>query len=427
MVKDFGPIYFHTYDMYDFAKQKIIKNTPLKNPDKEFLKEFYLARKENISPYHGRDEDKNLLVIQVEAMQEFVVDLKIQGEEVTPFLNKLKNDSFYFSNIYHQVAGGNTSDAEFLLNTSLYPAVTGSVNYLYPVNSYISLADILNDKGYTARSFHGFESTFWNREIVYRNYGYDKYYSMNDFNLDEKRGWAISDESFFRQSMDYTQENEKFFSFFITLSSHHPYGGFNDIDLDTGDFADSQVGNYLKSIRYVDMAIENLFKNLEDQGILDNTIIVIYGDHSGLYQDQRQLVEKLLDLDGSDLDWKLIQKVPLWIYDGKEGKVIDKIGGQIDIMPTILDLYGLEHPYILGKTLLNGEDAYAVKRDGTVILDGYYYDNLTGILYDTITKEPIENDLLMEKITLRQKELVVSDLIIRKDLINNNKLGEIIK
>lgn len=429
IAKDFGTLYFHGYDIYDFAKQKIGQNTPLKEDEKEIIRGFYSNKDNDTSKYFGTAKDKNLIVIQVEAMQGFVPELIVEGKEVTPFLNGLKNNSYYFNNIYHQVAGGNTADAEFMLNNSLYPSVTGSVNYLYPMNKYLTLADILNGEGYTSRMFHAYESSFWNREAVYKNYNYEKFYSMNDFNLEEKRGWAVSDDSFFKQSIDISEENSKFFSLLITLSSHHPYDAFSDIELETGDYNDTQVGNYLKSMKYVDMALENLFNDLKERELLENTMIVIYGDHSGLYQDQRGLVEKLLKLDGSNLDWNMVQKVPLWIFNGEaeDVKDIDKIGGQIDILPTILDLMGLSHPYSLGKSLLNENPGYVVKRDGTLILEGHYYDNLEKALYDTQTKKKVENSSIMSEISDKQNELAVSDLILKKDLLKSNRLLEIIK
>lgn len=429
MAKDFGTLYFHGFDLYDFAKQKVSKNTPLSDEELYIIQEFYKNKDNSPSKYFDTASDKNLIVIQVEAMQEFVVGLGIEGEEVTPFLNKLKDNSFYFNNIYHQVAGGNTSDAEFLLNNSLYPAITGAVNYLYPTNEFLSLGKIMKDNGYISRAFHGYESSFWNREAVYRNYGYDKFYSVNDFDLNEIRGWAISDKSFFKQALDISFENQKFYSFLITLSSHHPYDAFADIDLYTGRFEGTQVGNYLKSMNYVDTAIESLFKDLEERGELDNTIIVIYGDHSGLYQDQRSLVEELLGLDGSNIAWSKIQKVPLWIYTGSqlEGRTVDKVGGQIDILPTILDLMGIDHPYLLGNSLLVEGTGSCLKRDGTVILDDYYYDNIEKKLYDINTNNPVENPLIMEKVMEKQKELIVSDTILKKDLLSKDKLLEILK
>lgn len=428
MAKDFGTLYFHGFDIYDFTKQKISKNTPLSDEELNIIKDFYKNKDNSPSKYFGTIDNKNLIVIQVEAMQQFVVDLEIEGREVTPFLNRLKNNSFYFNNIYHQVAGGNTSDAEFLLNNSLYPAITGAVNYLYPTNEFLSLGKIMRDRGYIANSFHGYESSFWNREVVYRNYGYNKFYGINDFEINEKRGWAISDRSFFEQALDISLKNDKFYSFLITLSSHHPYDAFSDIELHTGKFEGTQVGNYLKSMYYVDSAIESLFNKLEESGELNNTVIVIYGDHSGLYQDQRSLVEDLLNLDGSNIDWLKIQKVPLWIYTGSEleGRTIDKVGGQIDILPTILDLYGINHPYALGNSLLVEDDGSCLKRDGTVILKDYYYDNIEKVLYDMNTNELVENSIVMEAVKEKQKELIVSDTILKKDLINNNKLLEII-
>ncbi|MCK9443677.1 MAG: LTA synthase family protein [Tissierellaceae bacterium] len=428
IAQDFGTLYFHGFDVYDFAKQKITRNRPLREKEKELIREFFGNKGNNQSKYHGISSNKNIIVIQVEAMQEFAVDLTIEGEEVTPFLNRLKENSFYFENIYHQVAGGNTSDAEFMLNNSLYPAPTGSVNYLYPTNRFISLGEILGREGYVSRAFHGYEPSFWNREAIYRNYKYDKFYSWNDFELKEIRGWAISDESFFKQSLDISLENEKFFSFLITLSSHHPYGGFDDIDLNTGKLEGTQVGNYLKSMRYVDMAIESLFKKLKDLGELNNTMVIIYGDHNGLYEDQRALVEDLLDLDGSNVDWKKTQKVPLWIFSGQnKGENIKKVGGQIDIMPTIMDLLGLENSFSFGKSLLMEEPGYCVKRDGTVILEDYFFDNSVKTLYHLESNEIVDNSLILADIEEKQKELIISDIILGKNLFNHDKLLEILE
>jgi len=428
VAKDLGTLYFHGFDIYDFTKQKISRKRPLKEEDRELIREYFGKKGNNNSTYHGTGLDKNLIVIQVEAMQEFVTDLVIEGKEVTPFLNQLKKNSFYFENIYHQVAGGNTSDAEFMLNNALYPAPTGSVNYLYPTNGFLSLGEFLTKEEYVSRAFHGYDASFWNREAVYRNYKYDKFYSLNDFKLDDIRGWAISDQSFFEQSLDISLENDKYFSFLITLSSHHPYGGFDDIDLHTGKFEGSQVGNYLKSMKYVDTAIESLFKDLKDRGELENTILVIYGDHSGLYEDQRALVEELLKLDGSNIDWKKIQKVPLWIYNGQsQSKTVKKIGGQIDIMPTILDLLGLEYPFGFGNSLLIEGPGYCVKRDGTVILEGYYFDNGGKLLYNLESNKEADKPLLLKEIEERQKELIISDMILEKDLIGHDRLLEILR
>ncbi len=427
IAQDLGTLYFHGFDVYDFVKQKIVRNKPLNDDERKALVEFYKLKNDKKSNYFGSVADKNLIVVQVEAMQEFVIDMKVEGTEVTPFLNGLKENGLYFNNIYHQVAGGNTSDAEFMLNNSMYPTITGSVNYLYPTNEFLSLGKLMEDRGYVSKVFHGYESSFWNREAVYRNYGYDKFYSINDFDLSEKRGWAVSDKSFFKQSLDISLENERFFSFLITLSSHHPYDGFGDIDLPTGKYEGTQLGNYLKSMRYVDTAIESLFNDLEKRGELENTIIVIYGDHSGIYQDQRNLLEELLGLDGSKIAWSKIQKVPLWIYTGfEEGRTIEKVGGQVDILPTILDLMGVENPYTMGKNLLLDEPGYCVKWDGSVIFDDYYYDNQEKVLYDR-DNQPKEEQSFLSEVLLRQEELKVSDIILKKNLIKNHKLRELIE
>jgi phosphoglycerol transferase MdoB-like AlkP superfamily enzyme len=375
------------------------------------------------------NENKNLLVIQVEALQEFVIDLEINGQEVTPFLNNLKSENLYFSQIYHQVAGGNTADAEFLLNVGLHPTPTGSVNYLYPTNKWLSLSGMLNDRGYTSLAFHGYEASFWNRQAVYNNLGFYDFVSKEEFDIDEILGWSISDKSFFRQSIDKSLEHQPFYSLLITLSSHHPYDAFSKFPMDVTPFENKQVGNYLKSINYADQAIEGLFQRLIDEGTLENTIVVIFGDHSGLYLDQKIDVQELLSLEDHPAEWARIQKVPLIIAlpDKALQGSINKVGGQIDILPTLADILGLDHPFLLGNSLLREKGNYAVKRDGSIYFEDFYFDNGRGVLFNIETLDEITiTSELSAQIEKYKRDLIVSDIIIRKNLFRDDKFLDIV-
>lgn len=430
IAKDLGVYYFHGYDILDFAKNKWFTNTSMDDADMETMTTYLSGKSEGREPLALYDSNKNLIVIQVEAMQEFVVNLEIEGEEVTPFLNKLKDDALYFENIYHQVAAGNTSDAELLLNVGLHPAPVGAVNYLHATNRFITLGELLKERGYDNFGFHGYQASFWNRKVVYNNYKFDDFISKEDFDLDEIVGWAISDVSFYRQAMDLSIQNQPFYSFLVTLSSHHPYDAFNGYEPNTGEYEKTQVGNYLKSMRYVDDSIEGLFERLEAEGILDETIIVIYGDHSGLYQDQKAPLSKLLGLGDHYVEWEKIQKVPLWIVlpESDMKGTVSKTGGQVDIFATIMDIMGLEHPLTLGESLLIEGPGYIIKRDGSIFTDDYYYNNHEDRLYDMKSYEPVEiTEEIAGQLEIIKLDLRVSDLILRKNLFNNKEFLKLVE
>lgn len=430
IAKDLGVYYFHGYDIVDFARNKWFTSTSMDESERDVITEYLSLKSSEHEPLAFYDADLNLVVIQVEAMQEFVVDLEMEGEEVTPFLNKMKNEALYFDNIYHQVAAGNTSDAEFLLNVGLYPAPIGAVNYLHATNKFITLGELLKDKGYENTGFHGYQASFWNREVVYNNYKFDDFISKEDFELDEIVGWAISDVSFYRQAMDIAIQNRPFYSFLVTLSSHHPYDAFTGYEPFTDGYENTQVGNYLKSMRYVDESIEGLFDRLEVEGILDKTIVVIYGDHSGLYQDQKAPLSELLDLDDHYVAWESIQKVPLWIVlpDSAKKGTISKTGGQVDILATIMDIMGLEHPFTLGESLLIEGPGYAIKRDGSIFTDDYYYNNNEDRLYDLKNYESVEiTEPMKKQLDLIKMDLKVSDLILKKNLFNNDEFMKLVE
>lgn len=420
IARDLGVYYFHAYDIYDFAKNRIVAQMGLNHEEQAFVEAFLNTYSSPQSTAPASHDEPNILVIQVEAMQGFVVDLSINGEQVTPFLNTLSQKHLYFDNIYHQVASGNTSDAEFILNTGLYPAPIGAVNYLHPTNTFITLPQLLGE-GYSKTAHHGYNADFWNREAVYRNFGYDRFYGKIDFDLDDALGWAISDRSFFKQAMSRTLEHQPFYSLMITLSSHHPYDAFVSFPLNVAPYEGTQLGNYLKSMHYVDEVIEELYHQLQADGLLDNTIVVIYGDHSGLYMDQRGPLEAFLGMGGSYLEWLTIQKIPLWIIEpsGLSGRV-SKLGGQIDILPTLLDLVALQHPMLMGESLLKEGSGYALFRDGSVILPEVYFDNGANLFYETHTFTLIEpTATLNEEVSQKRQYLKMSDLILKKDLFNN--------
>ena len=394
----------------------------LTNEDKAAITELY--KNKNSKPtgnkLNGVAKGKNLIVVQMEAIQHFVINRKIEGKEITPNLNKLIKDCLYFDNIYYQVSGGNTSDAEFLINTSMYPAKEGSVYHRFPENTYYSLASIMKEKGYDTYSLHGFEKYFWNRNEMYKALKFDTFYSQEDFVLDDFAGWdgqTLSDSSFFRQSLDKIDVSKPFYSFFITLSSHHPFNYFEDCDFFVGEFEGTFIGNYLKAANYLDKCIGEFIDNLKQRGLYDNSLLVLYGDHSAVPKIESDGLMQLLGIEYNNPDWTKLQKVPVIIHypQQEESEVISTIGGQIDILPTIANLMDFDVPYALGKDLINNDENYAILRNGSVVTKDFIYLSDLKEVYDYTSGKPMNMNLYTEEIKSYINELNISDTIINKN------------
>ncbi|MGE5631303.1 MAG: LTA synthase family protein, partial [Caulobacteraceae bacterium] len=200
IVENIGLLSFHSIDAYNFIATKDKGKMPLTEDEKNEVKDLLLQKKSQqpANPkYFGAGKGKNLIVIQVEALQGFVINSKINGQEITPNLNKFIKDSVYFDNYYTETAGGGTSDAEFLANNSLFPAKDGSVYIRFPGNEYYSLPKRLKEEGYSSTVMHAYKAGFWNRSVMYKSLGFDQYISKNDYEQDEIIGMGLSDKSFF--------------------------------------------------------------------------------------------------------------------------------------------------------------------------------------------------------------------------------------
>lgn len=430
IVKNFGIGYFHFYDTKRFIADDLLRDKNLSSEEQLDIRNHLDKKSENLTGnYKGIAKGKNLIVIQVEALQQFVIGLEIEGKEVTPNINKLIGESTYFNNIYVQVAGGNTSDAEFMTNNSLYAAKEGVAYFKYATNDYNSLPRILKKSGYKSYAAHAYTPSFWNRTEMYKAIGFDDFISQADMVLDEYigwGGWALSDDSFYRQTFEAVDTSKPFYSFLITLSSHHPYSYFDDKDtFDVGEYDKTYLGNYLKAQNYADAAIGRLIEKLKADGLYDNSLLVIYGDHNGLPKAQSEDMLKLLKVSDSKLDWAKLQKVPVIMHcSGLDSKVVEKIGGQVDLYPTILNLMGLEHYFGLGKDLLNSDEGYAVLRNSTVITDEFIYFSDDDKVFNFKTGEQLDKAAYSEKISQYQEDLRVSDLILEKNAFGKMKFDK---
>ena len=314
-------------------------------------------------PYRGIAEGRNVITIQVEALQNFVLNLEYNGQVITPNLNALlTQDTLYFDNYYYQIGGGNTADAEFAVNNSLYAPVDEAAYSRYADNDFYSMAKLLKDNGWTsATAFHGYVNTFWNRNVAYPGQGFDAYLSGSDYYAEpaEVAGMGVSDGEFFVRAVDYLKEQSgPFYAFMVTLTSHYAFelpAQYNMLTL-KDEHVGTLFGNYLQSVHYFDHAVGMLIDALKAANLYDNTIITFYGDHFGLPVYDWQSKQFLTELLGTEYTYESHFNVPLMIHIPGSGVTETKsvAGGHIDVMPTLLHLLGLknEKGIMFGESLL---------------------------------------------------------------------------
>ena len=315
--------------------------------------------------YFASQQGKNVIVVQLEAFQNFPIRLKIEGQEVTPVLNQLADEGFYFTNIYQQIGQGNTSDAEFMSNTSIYPTAAEAMSTGYGDRELPSLPRLLQKYGYTANTFHINKVTFWDRNKMYPALNFDKYYDKPYYANDHFNDFGASDEEMYRVGVEKLAElkaqGKPFYAQFVTTSSHNPFVVPEDrrqIELPT-EMKGTMLGNYIEAVNYTDYAIGKLIDGLKQTGLWENTTLVFYGDHFGLQEKDvpaKEISEKL----GIAYDERISRfNIPLIIHiPGQQpGQVVERTGGQVDILPTVANLLGisLEHEGFtaFGHDLLN--------------------------------------------------------------------------
>lgn len=426
LTKLIGNLNLHAVDIYNTTTTKIKNSKPLP-AEKEKSIETFLATNNGITVQQknlsGVAEGKNLIMIQVEALQQFVINKSINGQEITPNLNKWLKKSLYFNNYFYQVAGGNTSDAEFMSNNSLYPAESGAAYYLYSGNTYNSLAQSLESKDYYTAALHGNSEGFWNRNVMYKAQGFDDFYGQRSFTLDETVGLGLSDKSFLTQSIEKMSQFKKpYYSFLVTLSSHFPYNdtkGYGEFNV--GEYEGTLLGNYLKGIHYTDEQLGMFLQQLQDKGMDKDSLIVLYGDHFAIPKENMDELYKFENVTNKDdLQWYQYQKVPLIIhFPNDEYKGINSTySGQMDLYPTLANLLNLPEEYMFGKDILNSKEQKVVFRNGSFTDGKVFYISWTNTYYDISTGQKIpETTELKEK-----KEQYLSELQYSDDLLNHNLL-----
>ncbi len=415
----------YTYHVYDVAYQSITSLNSVFADDTDIseIQDFVDKNSVDRSSFFGVAEDKNIILISLESTQAFMMEEEVEGKEVMPFLNSLKDESFYFPNFYHQTAQGKTSDAEFMIDNSLYPLAGGSVFVRKPENNFHSLPLVLKEEGYTTTSFHGNDRQFWNREEMYETLGYDRFYSKKDYDVTDENSinYGLKDIPFFEQSIPYLKELEEPFSAkFLTLTNHFPFLlEEEDTYIPLPETSQSVVNRYFATVRYEDESIKKFFEDLKAEGLYEDSIFVLYGDHYGLSETYNNAIGEYLGKEIGPVEHIQLQKVPLIIHiPGQEGKVFDTVGGQIDLKPTILELLGVEEENGLnfGRSLLAPDRKnLVILRDGSFVTQDYVYTKNT--CYNKETGEKTNRNKCARHFEHVQDELDYSDRVIYGDLL----------
>ena len=456
VVMNFGIYLYQANDLIQSLKPQLNNilghDTALKNTREYYEKYGYKEENKQDNEYSNIFEGKNLIVIHAESLQTIAIDLEFNSKEVTPNLNKLAHEGIYFSNFYSQVGVGTSSDAEFTFSTSLLPSSNGTVFVNYYDREYITLQKLLKEKGYYVASMHANDGEFWNREVMHKNMGYDKLYDKDYYNIDETIGLGLSDKSFFNQSVNLIkkiqqEEQSPFYINLITLSNHTPFSDLDNMEpFDTSMYVNinnrsirreyinnTVLGNYFRSLHYADSAIGEFIEKLDDEGLLENTVIVIYGDHHArieenyynIYYNYDGVYDTILSegdkgyTEFNEYVYELDRKVPfiIWTKDTKFSKEVTKPTGMIDALPTLGNMFGIYSKYQLGQDMFSiGEENTVAFVDGSYVSEKIYYNSSKDESY-VIKKEAISEEYVRERRNKVDKLIEVSNDIIKYDLI----------
>jgi phosphoglycerol transferase MdoB-like AlkP superfamily enzyme len=373
-----GFVNAHLFDALRTWREWAGRDAP--DPAEEGRVRAYLARPAAVNAAaaarFGVARGDNLLLIQVESLQEWVIGAKVKGVEITPYLDSLRSKALFFPYVFDETGEGRSSDGEFEALNSEHALDRGAVAFRRPRNHFVALPGILRTHGYSTLSAHPFERSFWNRGILHPRYGIQRMLFRKALGPGEVIGWGLADGVFFeRMVAPLTAEKQPFFAFLITLGLHHPFDLFpaQYKVLDVGALKGTPLGNYIHAMHYFDSSLASFMAALESKGLLANTVVAVYGDHeSGLWVDDALLaLAHQPRWDASVL--VRLRRVPLFIlvpHSPLAGEV-RAIGGHVDIAPTLLALLGIPSPpCFVGHALDPGVRSIAVLNDGSVVGDG---------------------------------------------------------
>lgn len=461
IVERYGILTYQMNDIIQSAQSRLFSYFGYDEAAQRFI-EFYSNKDDSTTKnkYTGIFEGKNVVLVHMESIMSMFMNLKINDVEVTPTLNKLSKEGLYFSNFYPQVSTGTSSDTEFTLNTSLMPALSGTVFVNYYDRNYLSLEKLLKQKGYYAFSMHGNNSTMWNRHEMHKSLGYDKFYAKDSFEVNDDNwiGLGISDHAFFEQMIpilkDVEENHDKYMGTIITLTNHTPWDGqdlYGEFKLtktvtrvnektgltetvEDNYLQGTKIGDYIRGVHYADKCLGEFINYLYANNLFNDTVLVFYGDHDAKLNSQEYAylynydpVKGRLLEEGEegyvDYDYyanELNRKTPLiiWTKDKKVRGKVDYYMGMIDLMPTLGNMFGFKSDYALGHDIFSIKDDNIIAfPNGSFLSDKMYYNNSKGEY--KLLKEGIivDENYIEDAKTYVEKLLQISNDIIIYNLI----------
>lgn len=468
IVMRFGIYIYQANDVVTSIQPKINSMFGYDKAKRDFEEYFNNIGERETNEYTNIFAGKNVLVIHAESMMTNAMKESFNGEEATPNLNRLASEGMFFSNFYSQVSVGTSSDSELTYNTSLMPTKSGTAFVSYSDRKYISTPALLKEKGYYTFSMHANNADFWNRRAMHKSLGYDKFYSKTDYKVTKETsiGLGLSDKEFFSQSIKklntINKEHENWYGLMIMLTNHTPFSETDKYDEFPVDIKENitnedgtteekvypymegtKLGNYFKSIHYADSALGELMNSLDEEGLLDNTVVILYGDHDArlprkdynrLYNYDKEN-DSVLDEENPEYkeydsyQYELGRKVPfiIWTKDMKDTNLnqeVTNVMGMYDVMPTIGNMFGFHNKYALGHDIFNiKENNIVVFPNGNWVTNKMYY-NSQKAAYLPLSEEPIAEEEITKNTEYANHLLDVSNNIIVFDLLNEDKNNE---
>nr|WP_237690723.1 LTA synthase family protein [Paenibacillus caui] len=362
--------------------------------------------------YYAAAKGKNLIIIQLESFQNFLINLKIDGQEITPTMNKLAGESLYFPNFYQMVGQGNTSDAEFVVNTSFYIPPNEAATQNYPDKQLPSLPKLLQKNGYDTATFHTNVVEFWNRGELYKALGWNRYYDQKFFGTDHTVFFGPTDEVLYAKTMPELEKMQAsakpFYTQIISMTAHHPFTIPHELDRITlpERYQNTMVGDYIRSQNYADWCLGQFIEQLKEKGIWDNSVVMLYGDHQGLpkyslNKDELALMEEIYGRPYSNID---MINIPFIVsLPGTGPAVIDHVGGEVDVMPTAANLLGisLDDQIHFGQDILN--QTYNLLPERYYLPSGSFLNDkalfMPGVWYKDGDQYPLAKDGVTQALT----------------------------
>jgi phosphoglycerol transferase MdoB-like AlkP superfamily enzyme len=380
VAEEIGVLNLHTLDIGRSLGSRLV-TTRLDDEKFDQTVEWFRERaplRAGVGPDFGAAAGANLIMVQVESLQTFVIGFEVGGVEVTPFLNRWTHDALWFSNVTDQTGQGRSSDSELTTQVSMLPLAGGAAAFHFADNDFTGLAEVLAEHGYTTLSAVPYNGAFWNRSRTHPAYGYAESLFVGDFAAGEHIGWGLSDRDFLHQAaMRLSSTARPFAAYLLTLSLHHPFEGFPSHleTIDVGPWRGTPFGAYLHTMHFFDASLAAFVADLEREGLADSTVIAVWGDHDAGFPWRFEMAQAM----GAHYDkagWYLSQEVPLFIrVPGRSDLRGERrtVAGHTDVAPTLLALLGIDPAtYVfIGRNLLGAPGdgpvvgEYSCWRDGT--------------------------------------------------------------